>query len=137
MWQRQSSVFQPAREESAGTRVSGVSRGISDVSNVSASHPAWLDALQDVAVFDLAPDGHIRQWTHAAWRTFRYAEEEVVGRHVSWRRGGGGRAGGGGGGGAAPPPGADTHDDTVSAGCDRRLDSARDEGRGEWRGWCA
>lgn len=125
MWQRQSSVFQPAREESAGTRVSGVSRGISDVSNVSASHPAWLDALQDVAVFDLAPDGHIRQWTHAAWRTFRYAEEEVVGRHVSCLLSGGSRHG------------ADTHDDTVSAGCDRWLDSARDEGRGEWRGWCA
>lgn len=130
MWQRQAPVMAPAREGSVGTHGGGVPRGMTDG---WASQPAWLEALQDVAVFDLTADGHIRQWTGAARRVFRYAEDEVLGRHLSCLLSGGSLQG------------ATAHDDTVSVEgaadgdrwLDRWFDTVCAEGHAEWRGWCA
>lgn len=39
-----------------------------------------LDALGDIALFELTSDGHVRRWTAPARRLFGYAGEDIVGQ---------------------------------------------------------
>ncbi|CAG9171287.1 PAS domain-containing hybrid sensor histidine kinase/response regulator [Cupriavidus pampae] len=137
MWQRQTPVLQSAREVSAGTHAGVVPRGAAPY----PSHPAWLDALQDVAVFDLASDGHIQQWSEAARRVLGYVDDEVVGRHVSCLLARGDPDGellaaGVHHASAATSP-TDQPDEAIVATCAQWLDAARAQASAEWRGWCA
>jgi PAS domain S-box-containing protein len=42
-----------------------------------------IDAVQDYAIFLLAPDGTIRSWNRGAARILGYSEQEIVGRNFS------------------------------------------------------
>ncbi len=85
-----------------------------DTAPQTARAGVWLAALDDVAIFDLTPDGRVRTWSGAAERALLYTADEVTGCQL-----------------------ARFHTpESVQAGEPARLlDTARTLGRAEERGW--
>ncbi|WP_423193647.1 PAS domain-containing hybrid sensor histidine kinase/response regulator [Cupriavidus sp. H18C2] len=76
--------------------------------------PAWLDAVDDIAVFALSADGLVSAWSDAARRLLGHAAADVTGHAMS----------------RFHPP------ESVAAGdAERLLDAARRHGRAEDKGW--
>ncbi|MNK84396.1 Aerobic respiration control sensor protein ArcB [compost metagenome] len=94
-----------------GLAAAGAMRGTAPQ---TARAGAWLAALDDVAIFDLTPEGRVRTWSDAAERALLYTAEEVTGCQLARFH---------------------TPESVQSGEPARLLDTARTLGRAEERGW--
>lgn len=85
-----------------------------DTAPLAPRASAWLAALDDVAIFDLTPEGCVRTWSEAAERALLYTADEVTGCQLARFH---------------------TPESIQSGEPARLLDTARTLGRAEERGW--